>query len=1026
MTATLPSGVVTFVFTDIEGSTPLFERLGDAYLPLQARHRELLRAAWAAHGGHEVSTEGDSFFVAFADPAAALRACADGQLALASEPWPGDASIRVRMGVHAGTAEPFDGNYTALAVHVAARVMAAGNGGQVVASEIVRDLAEGNVDATFVDDGPQRLRGLSEPLRLFRVQVAGVPVDERPLRTSRLTRTNIPGAAPELVGRTSELAELSELLMEERCITVTGSGGVGKTQLALAAAAAAAEHFEAGYWFVDLAPLRLDADVATTLARLLQVSPDAEPIGGAASAIGDDRVLVLLDNCEHVISGAADVAAVLLKSCPRLVVLATSREPLGLADERTWRLPSLSSDDSLELLRLRVKARGDHAHSQDDLEQLQVIATRLDGIPLALELAAARCATMAPADVAARLDERFRLLTRGRGLSRHQTLEAAVAWSFDLLDDTTRAVFRRLAAFAGGWTLELAEAVAGDESIDAFDVDDAMSALVDKSLVNVDFDQVPARYSFLETIRQFAQAELVRAGEAAQVQDRHAATMAELATLQASLILGPSESSAIDCLRGEQDNLQTAADWALSRGDVGAAATITHGALHGLLTLGAAPELALWVGRVLDAMDSDPAAVSIEDYANLAADATRVEDLGVPDDPTVRRLERALVTLEGVTAPSAIDARARCASALSVVRAYAGHVEDALRLRRLVNELTQDSPILLAQSLVQEGAMLVEFVGDEDGARRCIERGAEIARHAGSLRAHIDALKARSWIESRADNVAALLALAEETAQLVGGVADFEAADVLADLARQLIGVGEFDRGAELSARAVQLAARSGRAAAVLFVGVAAGEAAAALGDYDAAEREWLLTAELASRQRRVWASTISRFRLAVIYEEQGRHAERRRVLEEVRDDALRSGSMPAQSWYELDGRARLHEGDFVGAREALLTAVRLAFEGGHKWEIAFVVQTISVLAHDAGRFDDAVRLSALAYSLVPRQQLRSASSVMTARRAERTEGRSGAAFAADELAGLQAEGTAWTFADVERVVEALTEPGNS
>ena len=481
MTRDLPSGTVTFLFTDIEGSTRLLNSLGvERYAEALAEHRRILRDAFAAHGGVEVDTQGDAFFVAFPTAPGALAAADQARDALA------DGPITVRIGLHTGTPHLTDEGYVGSDVHRAARIAAAGHGGQILVSAATATL----VDATSLRDlGLHRLKDLTAAERIYQLGDTEHP----PLKT--LHQTNLPVPATPFLGREAELAELATLIARDdvRLVTLTGPGGTGKTRLALHAAAAAAEAFPGGVWWVALAPLRDPTLVLESAATALGASRDL------AEHIGDTRLLLLFDNFEHLTAAAADLAP-LLATCPNLTVLVTSREPLHLAGEHEYAVDPLAPNEAVELFLARALAARRDFVANGEVTQ---ICERLDYLPLAIELAAARVKVLSPGALSERLEQRLPLLAGGaRDLpERQRTLRATIEWSHELLTPDEQRLFARLAVFRGGCTLEAAETVADADL-------DILSSLVDKSLVRVRADS--GRFWMLETIREFAAERLSR------------------------------------------------------------------------------------------------------------------------------------------------------------------------------------------------------------------------------------------------------------------------------------------------------------------------------------------------------------------------------------------------------------------------------------------------------------------------------------------------------------------------------------
>lgn len=525
----LPTGTVTFLFTDIEGSTKLLHGLGaEGYGQALAEHRRVLREAFAAHGGVEVDTQGDAFFVAFPTAPGALEAAAQAQAALA---------IRVRMGVHTGTPLLAGEGYVGIDVNRAARIAAAGHGGQVLVSASTRALT---ADFDLRDLGEHRFKDLAAAERVF--QLGGG--DHPALKT--LYRTNLPVPATVFLGRERELVEVAALLERDsiRLLTLSGPGGTGKTRLALQTAGAAAENYPDGVWWVPLAAIADPALVLDAAVRSLGVT------GDLAEAIGDRRLLLLLDNFEHVVAAALDVSA-LLSECPNVDVLITSRERLQIAGEHIYPVPVLARAEARELFADRARAARPDFEPDGTVDEL---CARLDDLPLALELAAARVVMLTTEQLLDRLGRRLDLLRGVRDADlRQQTLRATIEWSHDLLDATEKQLFARLAVFAGGCTLAAAEAVCYAEL-------DVLESLVAKNLVRV---RDGGRFWMLETIREYALERLEQSGEAEALRRRHAAFYLELAE-SANLCAERITEQRSDLVLPDQDNARAALDWALT------------------------------------------------------------------------------------------------------------------------------------------------------------------------------------------------------------------------------------------------------------------------------------------------------------------------------------------------------------------------------------------------------------------------------------------------------------------------------
>ncbi len=530
----LPTGTVTFLFSDVEGSTRLLHELGaERYAAALAEHRRVLREAFASHGGVEVDAQGDAFFIAFPTASGALQAARQAQAALAEGP------IRVRMGIHSGTPVLNWEGYVGADVHRVARIAAAGHGGQVLVSAATAGLVPHD---GLVDLSEHRLKDLSAPERIYQLGAGEFP----PLKT--LYQTNLPVPMTTFLGRASELAELDALLCRDeiRLVTLTGPGGTGKTRLALQAAAAACDRFPDGVWWVPLAPVRDPALVLPTIGGILGAS------GDLAAHIADKRIMLVLDNLEQVVDAAGEVGQ-LLASCPNLHVVVTSRELLQLPGEHAYPVPPLRPDEGEALFVTRARQinpsfAGDGA--------ISTLCTRLDNLPLAIELAAARVRMLSPEQLLARLGQRLDLLKGGRGVdARQETLRATIDWSYELLSADEQHLFARLSVFRGGWTLEAAEAVAGADV-------ETLQSLVDKSLVRVRDE----RFSMLETLREYAAERLEASAEADLVARRHAEYFLVLAEDAYPHLTG-NPKLWLDRLEREHDNLRAALDRLHAKGD---------------------------------------------------------------------------------------------------------------------------------------------------------------------------------------------------------------------------------------------------------------------------------------------------------------------------------------------------------------------------------------------------------------------------------------------------------------------------
>jgi predicted ATPase/class 3 adenylate cyclase len=511
--ARLPRVTATFLFTDVERHTELWEVDPDAMAVALAGHEAIIREAVASVGGQLVKFEGDAVMAVFNDPSAGVEAARRAQVALAAASWPTVGSLRVRMGLHTGAAYERNGDYFGPVVIRAARLCDAAHGGQIVASAVVATLAP----AEWVELGEYALAGLGAPEVVHQLDVPDLPRDFPPLRAATPTHDRLPHPVTSFIGRANELRAIVVELQSHRVVTLTGVGGAGKTRLAIEAARSMLAEFPDGAEFVDLAVVTDESDVCPAVVTALGLQTEATggaepPAARILGYLARRRTLVVFDNCEHVIDAVATLIDELVGRCDALRIVATSREPLRVADERIIAVGSLDARrDAVALFRDRA------AYRIDDTTVVETICERLDGIPQAIELAAARTTHLTVDDIAARLDDRFRLLAGGRRrVERQQTLQATLDWSYDLLNGDQQALLRRLAVFAGPFSLEAVEGVASDEG---FDVLDTLGALVERSMVNHDAGR--RSYRLLESVRLYAEHKLFGAGEAATARRRH-------------------------------------------------------------------------------------------------------------------------------------------------------------------------------------------------------------------------------------------------------------------------------------------------------------------------------------------------------------------------------------------------------------------------------------------------------------------------------------------------------------------------
>lgn len=594
-----PGGAVTLLFSDIEGSSRLEQAVGtERYAVLLARHREILRTAFEAHRGAEQGTEGDSFFVVFASASEAVRAAVAAQSGLAGEPWPKDHPVRVRIGLHTGEVTRVGEGYVGIDINRAARIEAAGHGGQVLVSAATRAIVGDALPSgvRWKDLGPHRLRDFPDPERLSQLVIEGLPVEFPALRTDDARPNNLPATVTTFVGRERELADARRLLSTARLLTVTGPGGIGKTRFAIELASASAAEFPDGTFFVPFDPVDDPMLVPGAIARAVGIVESAaqEPMKVLVELLKGWRVLLLLDNFERLMA-AAPLVADLLRAAPGLRLVVTSRAILHLSGEHEFPLDGLAvppdpdrltperrlgragaalaveperllAYDAVRLFVERaIAARPSFGLDRSNAVTVARICARLDGMPLAIELAAARVRLLPPDAILSRLERQFELLASGArdAPERQRTLRATIAWSYDLLDEPSRHLLDRLACFMGGCDLETAEIVCGPASELGVEVFDGIAELADHSLVRREDADGEIRFSVPETIRQFAYERLETRGEAPEIRRRHAEAFLELARTAEPQLSGDDQKRWLERLERDHDNIRAALAWAV-------------------------------------------------------------------------------------------------------------------------------------------------------------------------------------------------------------------------------------------------------------------------------------------------------------------------------------------------------------------------------------------------------------------------------------------------------------------------------
>jgi predicted ATPase/class 3 adenylate cyclase len=749
-----PSGVVTFLLTDVVGSTRLWQQAPEEMVRALERHDDIIRSAVESHGGVVVKArgEGDSTFNVFAKASDAAAAAVEAQGALRAKEWPPSCRPAVRMAIHTGEAIQREDDYVGTTVNRAARMRAIAEGGETLVSALAAAVISDQVpkDARLVAVGRPLLKDLQGRETIHSLQLADADGGFSLPRSLGLVEHNLPQEMTSFVGRTNEIAEIVGMLDRSRLVTLTGAGGAGKSRLAVKTAWTKVERFDDGVWLVELAALDDPLLVAQSVAAVMSVleQPGRPILETLIAALRDRRVLIILDNCEHLIDSAAKVTKAILRDCSEVKVLATSREPLRIEGELAYRVPSLSlpadnapaealaSSEAVCLFLARAgAARPGLGIDDPTIAAIGSICRHLDGMPLAIELAAARVSVLSIADIEARLDHRFGLLTTGArtALPRHQTLQALIDWSYDLLSEAEQAVLRRLSAFAGGFTLEAAEAVCGLDDVESSEVIGLVASLVNKSLVQFEEGEEPIRYRLLETIRAYAATKLARSGESKDVGERHLNWAVALGEEAAEEIDGAASSAVLDRLDRENDNLRAAIALAVARRDherglrLGAALG-RFWDLRGYFIEGRAR---LRVLLDLEGPASNARAAALEAACRLAF---RQDDLG-----EAQRMGEACLA-----AGRAIQsARWTCMAynALGRVARSEGRPKDAESLWRQALDLAESAGLtVLTANPLKNLAFLCLSRGDYEQAQRFCDRAAAVDRASGNERGRAETL----------------------------------------------------------------------------------------------------------------------------------------------------------------------------------------------------------------------------------------------------------------------------------------------
>ncbi|MDP1793514.1 MAG: tetratricopeptide repeat protein [Acidimicrobiales bacterium] len=959
----LPEGIVTFLFTDIEGSTHLIQHHGESWPDLLTLHYDLLGAPLSAHGGIQVGTRGDAVFVAFESAANALAGALAAQKAVSDHAWP-DPPVRVRMGLHTGEAVVRYGDYVGLAVHEAARICAAGHGGQVLASASALHFAGGGPDgAVLTDMGRHRLKDLPSPTHLWQLSLPGMKTQFPGVRADAVPG-NLPKPITSFIGRTDERLDAAERIRSgTTLLTLTGTGGSGKTRLALQVASDVVDGFPHGAWLVEFAGVSDPTQVTAAVARALGLRDEFGRASSStlAAALAERQLLLVLDNCEHLVDEIAGLVSDLLSHCPRLVVITTSQEALGIPGESVLTIGSMTDGECLELFAERAaERRSGFLLTPANRGTVWQICRRLDGIPLAIELAAGRAAALSVEEIAARLDDQFRLLTGGSraAMARQQTLRATVDWSYNLLETSEKVLIARLAAFSGGWNLDAATAITGFGELSDLEVLDALGRLVARSLVAVDEQDGASRYRMLATIKQYALEKLSDRGELVTTRDRHATFFRALALSAEPELTGPAQSEWLTRLGADELNMRAALDW------LGAAALEPAVALwrywlvrgnweggrrwieQGLENLdGVEPEL---VARALDAAGALATEQgdheSADQLLNAALARWRILDSPIGTARTLNHL--------GTLARNRFaydEARAQLKEALETADAADDDRHRAISLRNLGHLASQQ--------------------GDHETAGGLYEEALHLARAEGDRRVVATLTHALSRVAFEDGNRVAARQLADEGHKLARALGDSQ---MVAEHLTVLAGLATAD-GDEMAAsarleEALALWQRLGSPQAVPWLHTTLGEMALAHGDADAARRHFDQAAEAwregGDEPALVRALNLSGWSAL----EAGDYAAAEDALSEallrarvVGDDASLSNVLHSRG--ELQRRA----GAFVEARAALEESLHLARLAGWRSQLWWPTWSLAALARAEGRLDDADELVEQAEALAPK-----------------------------------------------------------
>lgn len=749
--ASLPIGAVTFLFTDIEGSTALWEKDGARMSQALAAHDAIARRAVECHHGTVVKMTGDGMHAVFDDALDGLGATLDLQQALADPGATCGVPLHIRCGLHAGVVERRDNDYFGSPVNRAARIMSAAHGGQVLLSQAVVDSVQEILPAavSLRDLGKVRLKDLVTPEHVYQVVHPRLRQDFPALRSLEATPNNLPQQATSFIGREKELKELKRLLPRTRILTLTGSGGCGKTRLSLQVAADSLEQFPDGVWFVELAPLSNPDLVPQTVAKVLGLKeePGKSITETLTEYLEDKRLVVVLDNCEHLLGICAQLASALVRQCPHLTILTSSREALGIGGEQAYRVPSLSLPDpkqaqtpasvvQFEAVQLFIdrasRARANFQVTNQNASTLASVCSRLDGIPLAIELAAARVRSLSVEEIDGKLNQRFRLLTGGSrtALPRQQTLRSLIDWSYDLLNDPAKLLLQRLSVFAGGWSLEAAEQICAGDGMEEGDILDRLTSLSDKSLVAPDTNDGNSRFRLVETVRQYAREKLVENGGGERIRERHLDYFLSLAEEAEPKLMGVAQAEWLRRLAEEHDNLRAALEWSLVKAGSARGLRLCGALQRFWLTRGHVSEGREWCARVLGTAGAEQRTLARAKALNAAgllayhqvdyraARAQHEESLAIRRQLGDRRGVAISLNNLGMVAldqDDLVSARTLHEESLLIARELGNRNGIARSLGNLAMVASEQRDFASARALLEESLAILRELGDRDG-----------------------------------------------------------------------------------------------------------------------------------------------------------------------------------------------------------------------------------------------------------------------------------------------------------------------